>query len=306
MMTSCGQRSVFPLSHHSLAQEIKGLSPAMFHANKQPILAQPTEYLSTFVETLVQTPKDRSPSNEMSELKVSALSPDTPVGVPRLGSRLALDIGAPVDSHKREVWQYSEPSPASLIRLIRVTQLEKPLKDIPCILPFSPREAIIALPNPRTDSKPYTSALGSLVADIRDRLSEGSIGCVVLLPGRRSDVDTAIQLYRNQETTSKQSDDQQRPEPRKESELVELDMSPADLVDARKVIIPLALVLLCALPKLSAPDSPPPSRPNAPVTKAIIANQLHRLVSRWPDGNPPRAALKRVNEYLMSEGRDEW
>jgi tRNA A64-2'-O-ribosylphosphate transferase len=38
------------------------------------------------------------------------------------------------------------------------------------------------------------------------------------------------------------------------------------------------------------------------VTKAEIADVLHGLVSLWPDGNPPRAALKRVNQYLMSEG----
>jgi hypothetical protein len=36
------------------------------------------------------------------------------------------------------------------------------------------------------------------------------------------------------------------------------------------------------------------------VDKALIASQLHSLVSLWPDGNPPRAALRRVNESLMS------
>ena len=41
------------------------------------------------------------------------------------------------------------------------------------------------------------------------------------------------------------------------------------------------------------------------MTKADIADRLHSLVARWPDGNPPRAALKRVNEYLMSRSMHE-
>ncbi|RXK39878.1 hypothetical protein M231_02812 [Tremella mesenterica] len=36
------------------------------------------------------------------------------------------------------------------------------------------------------------------------------------------------------------------------------------------------------------------------VDKSSIADKLYKLVSLWPDGNPPRAALKRVNEILMS------
>jgi len=83
----------------------------------------------------------------------------------------------------------------------------------------------------------------------------------------------------------------------------EIQLSPAELVDARKAIIPLALVLLCALPELASANSTSSADIPGPMTKAEIADELHKLVALWPDGNPPRAALRRVNEYLMSEGR---
>ena len=55
-------------------------------------------------------------------------------------------------------------------------------------------------------------------------------------------------------------------------------------VSARQTLIPLALAILCSVPY---------------VDKHVVASQLHRLVALWPDGNPPRAALKRVNQVLM-------
>jgi tRNA A64-2'-O-ribosylphosphate transferase len=59
-----------------------------------------------------------------------------------------------------------------------------------------------------------------------------------------------------------------------------------ELVAARKVIIPIVVALICST--------------RAHVDKSVIADELHKLVSLWPDGNPPRAALKRVNEVLLS------
>ncbi|KAL7421287.1 tRNA A64-2'-O-ribosylphosphate transferase [Cryptotrichosporon argae] len=63
-----------------------------------------------------------------------------------------------------------------------------------------------------------------------------------------------------------------------------------------KDVLALALALICAVPGL---DEDPVARH----TKATIAERLQKLVSLWPEGNPPRAALKRINEFLMSPAR---
>lgn len=68
------------------------------------------------------------------------------------------------------------------------------------------------------------------------------------------------------------------------------------MVEYRKAIIPLAVVLLLSIPDLAGDFKDEGKN----VDKAEIADVLHRVVGLWPDGNPPRAALRRVNEYLMS------
>lgn len=65
------------------------------------------------------------------------------------------------------------------------------------------------------------------------------------------------------------------------------------MIEYKKTIIPLALVLILSIPDLSGESV-------GNVGKAEIADVLNRIVCLWPDGNPPRAALRRVNEYLMS------
>lgn len=70
---------------------------------------------------------------------------------------------------------------------------------------------------------------------------------------------------------------------------ISLAVHPTELVPARKVVIPILVALVCSM------------RENA--DKGVIADELHRLVSLWPDGNPPRAALKRVNDVLMSNNQ---
>ncbi|KAK4686637.1 tRNA A64-2'-O-ribosylphosphate transferase, partial [Tremellales sp. Uapishka_1] len=69
----------------------------------------------------------------------------------------------------------------------------------------------------------------------------------------------------------------------------EIDVSILDPIsprqEHRKLLIPLAVLLLAD---------------GEGVTKLDIADRLHALITLWPDGNPPRAALRRVNEVLMS------
>ena len=212
-------------------------------------------------------------------------------GVPSSSSRLALDVGVPINSHASNVWRYEN---ASRVITIRVVTTDKVQKDVPHILPMSgenPTDAVLAVPSPKESPRSYSAALGILVNFVRHHLAQEA---VILRPGTRRSLDTAIRIHCKTLTTSNE------PEAEEES-----TATLSDLVDARKIIIPLALVLLCAIPELACDDPADATDRSEPVTKADIADRLHSLVARWPDGNPPRAALKRVNEYLMSRSMHE-
>jgi len=213
------------------------------------------------------------------------------IGVPLSGSRLGLDVGTPV-TPPASVPCSSRHTPTLAIRVV---VLEKVKRDVPYILQTQqsiPAEAVLALPNPKTDPKPYAFALGALVAFVRKHIAGEDAGSIVLRPADRADLDTALRIQADPTDANGKYDDR-----------AEIQLSPAELVDARKAIIPLALVLLCALPELASANSTSSADIPGPMTKAEIADELHKLVALWPDGNPPRAALRRVNEYLMSEGR---
>ena len=211
------------------------------------------------------------------------------IGTPGPSSRLALDVGPPVSSFSSGPWHFGDPHHPEGILSVRVVMLEKVPKDLPYFFPhqsMKPTEAVFALPNPRTDPKHYSQALGALVDHLRDHIASTRDCAVILRAGQQCDLDTAIRLQ-NDRSTSRDSD---QPYP-------QLITSLSGLVEVRKAILPLALVLLCAIPQLVSETS------QAAVSKVEIADRLYGLVALWPDGNPPRAALKRVNEYLMSEGR---
>ncbi len=270
----------------------EGLAPAIFHANKEDLLAEPPEDLPDFVDTLVRQSKKVDVNGSFATLRLSDCESSIYTSVPGPSSRLALDIGPSITSNG-EPWRYRDSSSASGMHFIRVVMVEKPAKDLPYILSSGQGrrdEAVMALPDPKTDPKPYFHAIGTLVDYVERLLAQQGESGIILRPGRRIDVDSAIRIYRADLSA-------QIAEPLRDDSF----LSPHELVDARKVIIPLALVLLCAIPELASLDSTTSSSPA--MTKADIASQLYGLVALWPNGNPPRAALKRVNEYLMREGK---
>jgi tRNA A64-2'-O-ribosylphosphate transferase len=241
------------------------------------------------VDELVQSRKaDRSLLSPMSGLVVTDSEPtNSPLmGVPKSASRLALDIGSPITPVPDPSWQYGPDS--SSYSVIRIVQCEKPLSEfILRPLPEADQtEIILALPSAKTHSKEYFKALGALSSFVSSLPKHTAI---LLRPGRLSDltqVPGALQAVTEQ-----------------------------DQVESRKYMLPIALVLLLAFPHLEAnkvddgdsgsdAESDDGGLDDLPVvTKAEIASCLHGLVTLWPDGNPPRAALKRVNEFLMSEKR---
>ena len=141
-----------------------------------------------------------------------------------------------------------------------IVEVDRAIKDTPWIIPIH-HDRIVAVPDPRSDSRSY----GRLVKELIDAVKQVDDRNVVIRPARPADFSSA----RNGEKTT--------PAP----------LTGSDLVAARKLILPLVVALDCA-------------RHDGPVDKGVIADSLHRLVALWPDGNPPRAALKRVNEVLMS------
>jgi tRNA A64-2'-O-ribosylphosphate transferase len=151
---------------------------------------------------------------------------------------------------------------------IRIANVNKPKKGEPFIFHHGTCSTF-ACPDPRSHPGAYVHSLDAFVNHVEDILDTGK--SIVLRPG----VAPATGVLVSGSTTS-------------------TDIPPD--IDSRRTIIPLALVLL-----LSIPDLGGNAKLDGLVHKGNIADVLHQLVAMWPDGNPPRAALKRVNEYLMSK-----
>ncbi|KAK8864659.1 hypothetical protein IAR55_001909 [Kwoniella newhampshirensis] len=250
----------------------RGLTPILFHANREVLLSTERDDLPHVVDDIVSRPPPSS---------MDSVLPSDAVGVPSHTSRLALEVGSPITSTSS--WVHASSSHLT----IRVVEVDKHPRNIPHLLPLE-KEMILAVPSAKSDGKAYAAALVELVEYVRDEMGDSA---VVLLPAHPSAHTKAIRAYT---TLDKTADDSDPPPPPPS-----IEPSPVfTLVDSRKLIIPLALVLLCSVPELTPELHLPES-----ITKAVIASQMHTLVALWPDGNPPRAALKRVNEFLMSEGR---
>ncbi|ORY26301.1 initiator tRNA phosphoribosyl transferase-domain-containing protein [Naematelia encephala] len=142
------------------------------------------------------------------------------------------------------------PAPTAPTATLHVVLLDKHPKPH---LHRIPGGAVLALPSARSDGPGFSRAIDEAVQYVRSVQ-----GVVLLCPAHRELLD--------------------------KPDAPSIDRSD----EARKGILPLALVLLCTTSGAKE------------MTKPYIASQLHTLVAQWPDGNPPRAALKRVNEYLMS------
>jgi len=193
------------------------------------------------------------------------------VGVPGRSSRLGLDIGPPISPVQS--WS-AEPSLTSTIYIVGIEKAQL-YPDIIYAHSSIPDTIILALPSPKIDSWAYKDALMKLVATIRPLMDVSTR--ILLKPGSNRHIDLVIE--------SADKDDSLSP-------AIEALPRSADEVGSRKSIIPIALLLLCSfsLDNVVQVDA---------LTKGGISNVLLSLVALWPDSNPPRAALKRVNEVLL-------
>jgi tRNA A64-2'-O-ribosylphosphate transferase len=250
------------------------------------LLTTDRDDLPEIVDEIVEEAKELS--SALAGLAISKSSAITSATV--VTPALALDLG-----------ETSQPAPpvsplaATSTVLLRVYEVEKPLKDTPAVLALGSSRAgpviLFAAPSARSHGKEYLSALTALV-DHLESYGLGSDTALVMSPGSRAELDAALKLH---------ADEQQ--EPTLVSDLSEFPpaqrLTQLELQSTRKTIIPLAVALRNSIPGLGGDPSV-----DLTADKKATAAHLHALVALWPDGNPPRAALKRVNEFLMSEARD--
>lgn len=200
-------------------------------------------------------------------------------GVPTSNSRLAADLGTPV-IHVNE-W-----TPPHSARVITIWVLEVTKSKYPETIYSHRNDGEIthiglALPSPKSDSWAYKSALVKLVAVLESFLDDHS---VVVRPATS---DRLVLLATPPKEPQVDIDDH----------LNALE-GPRDEVSSRKSFIPILLLLMCSFPDLYTSGVG-----DGNLDKARISSVLLSLVGLWPDGNPPRAALKRVNEILLGSGK---
>lgn len=182
---------------------------------------------------------------------------------------LALDLGQPVQDSG---CNFKAPSTWLSIRVVEVPKSYKG----PSIVPLSGHRdypaAIFAVPCPRSEPKAYNPALRELHSYIA---STGQPQKGVVLGVATTDELNAALASIDDDKGSDHA-----------LWRLATELNSVNLSDARKVVMPIAVSLLCQ---------------EEEIDKEILSSCLHRLVSRWPNGNPPRAALKRINEFYMSE-----
>jgi tRNA A64-2'-O-ribosylphosphate transferase len=196
------------------------------------------------------------------------------VGTPGPSSRLGLDIGPRISPVRP--WQPDLPS----ILTVYIVSIAK-AQSYPEIIythPNLPRHIVFALPSLKIDSWAYKDALTKLLAALRPLIDQSTN--ILVKPGITDQLDV-IRDAGEKELRGSMVDGLSRP---------------VDAVGSRKMIIPIALLLLCAF-SLDGTVQP------GELSKNSISNVLLSLVALWPDSNPPRAALKRVNEVLLGPGR---
>lgn len=198
-------------------------------------------------------------------------------GVPTSTSNLAVDLGEPVVS-------VSDWSATTSGRTLDIWVVEvKKAQTYPETVYTHPkrheeiRHIGLALPSPKGDSWAYKAALVKLLT-----LLETTDDCNLIVRPATSD---HLDLLMNP------------PKDDFESTLESLSVH-QDEVSNRKTIIPILLLLLCSFPHLCEAAGA-----DGKLDKGRISGVLLSLVALWPDGNPPRAALKRVNEILLGSGK---
>lgn len=195
----------------------------------------------------------------------------------QIDDTVALDLG-PTTQHDQTGPE--GPSNWVSIRVVEVPKTYKGLSIVPLSADEEYPEAIFAVPCPRAESKAYILALRELHLYLASVKGDRSQQSVALGVATDSELNVALS------STNVPSLEVSKYQPLS----LAAKLEPAKLVEVRKVILPIALTLLCG----ARPDN---------VDKEVISSHLHRLVALWPDGNPPRAALKRINEFYMSTER---
>lgn len=272
-----------------MAADIQGLKPAAYHEAKDWLLATPRDELPSAVDELVHGDGDPLSSAMQKTTLEHAGTTEPPAerdefeGFTAVSGSLVLDLGAPI-----RPTEVTAESPVST--LVRIVETDKAVKDAPYLLPLSrpsgPSVVVLTIPSSRTKPKGYIEALDALREFVSASLPNGT---VALSPGRDEELAAALEQH-------------QSPSPQGDKPPLALpsvkQLGDAQLQAAKKLILPIAVALLCSVPGLGED-----LEEDEEVDKIVIADSLHKLVALWPDGNPPRAALKRVNEFLMSERR---
>lgn len=256
----------------------------MYHAEKSWLLATPRDELPGAVDELVgEKGLTAAMQGTTLEDREDGLA-DAFGGATAVSSGLVLDLGPTIRAGEEEA---AGPTAA----IVRIVEIDKPLKDAPYVLPLATSgtsTVVAAIPSSRAKGKEFLLALDELRAHVAGAAPGGT---VLLSPGRREELEAALEQYRAP------------PAPADSTPpvvvLPNADHLPtAELTSAKKLVLPVAVALLCSIPALGEDLDE-----DEEVDKIVIADALHKLVALWPDGNPPRAALKRVNEFLMSERR---
>jgi tRNA A64-2'-O-ribosylphosphate transferase len=253
------------------------LTPAVFWKEREMLLSLDRDELDEGLEAA----KSRSISLEADLEKLDLGSQpgstlEQAVGAPRQTSRLGLYIGPPISPV--QTWK-ADSATVLTIYIVGISKAQA-FPNIIYSHPSLPHIIVFALPSPKIDSWAYKDALVKLLAALRLLFDQSTK--VLLKSGTTEHIDLI--------TKSQEQDDSL-------SQRLRSLSPPIDPVGSRKTVIPIALLLLCAFPLDESVAA------EASLTKGSISNVLLSLVALWPDSNPPRAALKRVNEVLL--GRDQ-
>lgn len=253
----------------------------MFWAHREKLLALDRDELDDGVNEVTAHAAIETGMSAMSLGSNDPASSKAMTGAPSSSSRLALDLGPPV--HPVDSWTHGDYRESITIWVTEVAKSQA-YPEIIYTFPATgrPTDIAMAVPSAKTDSWAHKAALVKLIAFLRPHTQDET--CLVLRRGTTAHLDLLIDTKEADGDTA--------------ARLAGLPTAP-DLVSARKTILPVALLLLCSFPQLD-PDT---SGTAEELSKSSISTVLLSLVALWPDGNPPRAALKRVNEILLTSSK---
>lgn len=250
----------------------------MFWDNRNQLLSLERDELEDGMSAIM---RDRSLTTGVDRLHLSdqakrdeATTPRPLVAIPYSGSRLAVDLGQPVISHASWASTSSSPITIWVVEVVKASAHPATIYSHP-VNSDRPTSLGLALPSPKADSWAYKSALAKFITTLKPLL-EDSHTSLIIRPGTEAHLDLLASPPKDTDIDS----------------ALASQPGPSDLVASRKTALPVVLLLLCSFPSLSG-------SPVIKLDKQAISSVLLSLVAFWPDGSPPRAALKRVNEILL-------